>query len=125
MLHTPADQKEGTREPSDTDSPGTDSVASHIASPRSRNIVPGANGGPLKCAPDVYGDPFCLVDSGYVKIAKQNVQFRLSFLEKQEFFFAAISSRFLRIYARIISALLNKYTIFSHLNSCKNGHQIL
>ena len=34
QLHTPADQKEGTREPSDTDSPGTDSGASQIASPR-------------------------------------------------------------------------------------------
>ena len=34
QLHTPVDQKEATREPSDTGSPGPDTRASHIASPR-------------------------------------------------------------------------------------------
>ena len=63
QLHTPADQKEGTREPSDTDSPGTDTGASQCHKllrvpppPLEEHCAQSKGGwgkGALMCAPEV------------------------------------------------------------------------
>ena len=56
--HTRVELKEGNREPSGTDSPGTGTGASHVACPRttpaSRGaFVPRAGRGPTVCEPGV------------------------------------------------------------------------
>ena len=55
--YTQVDQKERTCEPSGTDSPGTGTGASHVASPHTTpasrgTFVPKAGRGPTVCEPD-------------------------------------------------------------------------